>query len=460
MSKLQYQPRIARKLLAFVVFFSGMIALVITLVQLWMEYADGKSMIETRMQQVQDSYVPAMVEDVWEDDIDQLQIHVDGIARLPHMQYVVIRTDYATVDSGTPQDERIIRRTFPIVYDNGREATRLGTLEAVASLEGIYQDILQRAWRILIGNTIKTFLVSIFLLLVFQRLVTRHLTVMADYARRLNLGGLDTPLTLPRKPSGHAMEDELGHVADALNTMRVNLRSQLAERKEAELLTAQRTAILEAMHFAGDALLKATSWETVIGDVFARFAQPLKARGIRLFQNRSDGDGVVAVALPHPWTTPVAAAPREPACEIRLVKEGHDDWAAALAAGELVCAPAREFLGDAADPRADREATSVLAAPIMVGGDFWGILLLEGPEALWSRHSRQGVEAMAEVLGAAIHRRNVEQALRASEHRYRDVVERSPIPICVYQEGCYRYVNPAAVAMHGAARAELRAGRG
>ncbi len=51
------------------------------------------------------------------------------------------------------------------------------------------------------------------------------------------------------------------------------------------------------------------------------------------------------------------------------------------------------------------------------------------------------------------------KALAASEARYRNLVENSPVPIFVYRDGKFVYLNPAAVKMHGAASADELIGK-
>ncbi len=74
-----------------------------------------------------------------------------------------------------------------------------------------------------------TFFTSIFLVLLFSRLMTRHLGTMADYALRLDLNNLDTPLALNRARNPRNPADELDQVVNAFNTMRQSILSGLTE---------------------------------------------------------------------------------------------------------------------------------------------------------------------------------------------------------------------------------------
>lgn len=58
------------------------------------------------------------------------------------------------------------------------------------------------------------------------------------------------------------------------------------------------------------------------------------------------------------------------------------------------------------------------------------------------------------VLVDVTERRRMEQSLRESEHRYRSIVELSPLGIAVYRNGVLLYMNPAGLRLMRAARVE------
>jgi PAS domain S-box-containing protein len=53
-----------------------------------------------------------------------------------------------------------------------------------------------------------------------------------------------------------------------------------------------------------------------------------------------------------------------------------------------------------------------------------------------------------------LYRRRAQKALQQSEQQYRSLVEKSPEPVFVHYEGAFHYVNPRAVQLFGAERAE------
>jgi PAS domain S-box-containing protein len=68
-------------------------------------------------------------------------------------------------------------------------------------------------------------------------------------------------------------------------------------------------------------------------------------------------------------------------------------------------------------------------------------------------------QTIAGQIAFAIGRRRSEEALRESEERYRRLVEVCPVGVLVHSEGRLAFVNPAAVRLVGAERAEDLVGR-
>ncbi|WP_253938380.1 bifunctional diguanylate cyclase/phosphodiesterase [Hahella sp. HN01] len=89
----------------------------------------------------------------------------------------------------------------------------------------------QRIFVIMTTQAFKTFFISVLILWIFQYLVTRHLSKMANYARGLNIHQLDTPLALDRSQKSGQPPDELQRVTDAINEMRLTLLNDIEKQK-------------------------------------------------------------------------------------------------------------------------------------------------------------------------------------------------------------------------------------
>lgn len=236
---------VSTRLIISTLLFSSLITLAATTLQLYLDYARDIELIHERMLQVRDSYVDSIAASLWALDREQLQVQVEGIRSLPDMQKVEVVADGKPfVSTGRIESARSIEHSFPLEWGYRGARIQLGTLTASASLDGIYWRLVDKVLLILGSQAVKTFLVSSFIFLLFQYLVTRHLVGMAAYARKLGLASLDAPLTLERRPAS-TPPDEIDDVVRAVNEMRVNLQRSVSE------LEAEHTRRIEAERLAG-----------------------------------------------------------------------------------------------------------------------------------------------------------------------------------------------------------------
>ncbi len=228
---------IARRLIFYVVLFSSLITLVSTAFQLYLDYENDIGLIEDKLQQVRTAHLKSLSETLWASDSRELRTHADGILQMRDMQYVEIRDrERVWVALGEPQSHNVIRREFPMTHPFRGRDIDIGTLTIVASLDGVYQRLLDKVWIILASNAVKTFLVAGFIFIIFHTLVTRHLAHIASFARRLDADTLDAPLQLERGGREKQAADELDLVVNAIRQMQLNLHRSFEALRESEHL--------------------------------------------------------------------------------------------------------------------------------------------------------------------------------------------------------------------------------
>jgi PAS domain S-box-containing protein len=228
------------RLLVRVLFFSSVVTLLLTMGQLYLDYRSGVRAIDERMSEIDSGYRRSLGEGLWRLDKGQLQLQVEGILRLPDIRYVELReaTDGAArlvITAGSPQANPSVRHEFRIFHGDRGPEQLLGTLVVDATYERIYRRLLDTAAVILVSQAIKTFAVSLFILLIVQRLITRHLTAIATSVRRLDLRDTEASLSLRRRPP--LPQDELDHLVGAFNQMWTRLQQAYGElRIQVDLL--------------------------------------------------------------------------------------------------------------------------------------------------------------------------------------------------------------------------------
>lgn len=225
---------IAQRLILAMVLFSSLITLVVTGIQLYRDYNRDLQLIDSQFNQIQDVHVRSIAGSLWLLDEKSMQIQVDGILQLPDILYLEVSDgERIWASSGDKQTEKMILREYSLTYLHLGQEQQIGSMIAVATLERVYQRLIDKTVEILVGNAIRTFLVAGFILLLFHFLVTRHLIDIAGFVRSHDLEQKGEPLRLDRKIS-EARTDELDLVVDELNLMRDSLQQSFATLRQSE----------------------------------------------------------------------------------------------------------------------------------------------------------------------------------------------------------------------------------
>lgn len=235
---------IGRRLVLWILAFSSVVTLIFTGVQLAIEFRHDVSRIETNLDQIPISYADTLSHSLWITSQKDVTLQLHGISRLPNIQYLEVRNenDQIVATAGTPQNLRILRQDTPLYFNYLDQQIYVGQLSASASLEGAYQHLKDKVLVILLSQSIKTFLVSAFILVLFQMLVGRHLRKIAQYSEAIEAGSISQPLTLERRTAAEPHQDELDQLVHSLNTMNRRLSAayqDLQQNKENIRLTVE-----------------------------------------------------------------------------------------------------------------------------------------------------------------------------------------------------------------------------
>jgi diguanylate cyclase (GGDEF)-like protein/PAS domain S-box-containing protein len=239
----------ARRLALRIIFFSSTIALFVTGAELAEGYRDDVQQIDARMAQIRDAYLDSVIENVWVVDRERLDTLLMGITRLPDFVLAEIRVD------GRVQQRRGpglvgagVVKVFELEYPHQGRMQRIGQLVVAASYEGARQRVLDRAIFLLLGNSAKTLLVALFIFVLVQRLIGRHLRQIADYAQNQAHTRQAPPLRLERREPKRP--DELSRVVASLNHLRHELLEVTQTQQQQLEVLGDQAALLELAHDA------------------------------------------------------------------------------------------------------------------------------------------------------------------------------------------------------------------
>ena len=236
------------RLLLWILGASTAVTLLSTALQLGLDYRHDVAAIDQRIDEIERGSLDSIANSLWNVDVTNLKLQLDGILRLPDMQAVEVRetaaamADPVVVVVGTRMDGAKISRQLPLIHAEDGRSQQIGTLYAEASLISVFRRLWERCVIILLTNGIKTFLISALILSIVHRAVTRHITAIATAFEDFDLRAPPAMLRLsgPRPVAG----DELDQLAAAFNSLSAGLGQAYGE------LATANTDLAEARHVA------------------------------------------------------------------------------------------------------------------------------------------------------------------------------------------------------------------
>lgn len=219
----QWTPtrRIARKLVYSLIIASSIITLVITAIQLYRDYERDLNLIEARLNQIESVYVPSLASALWKTDKQELLLQLTGMIRIQDIQHLTVWENGQVIAAkGELKKENTITRVYPLQFHFRGELRTIGEFRVVATLDQVYQRLIDKVWVILISNAIKTFLIAGFMLFIVQRLITRHIVHLANQMKEISVDDLNKQLDLQRPSGRKDKPDEFDILVNAFDTMR------------------------------------------------------------------------------------------------------------------------------------------------------------------------------------------------------------------------------------------------
>lgn len=226
---------LSARLLSYILICSSALAIIITLLQLLFDYQQDVNKIEASINQVESSFVQPLAVSLWNFDKEQIDIQSKGIMNLPYMQYVKVhevvgKTEVTMSYQGVVKDEYDISKKFDLIH----QGQIVGTLFVAASLDQVYDQLIDKSLLILVSQTIKTMVVSICILFIIYYVVIRHINKIALYTRHIQLSSHNQNLILDGRPQHHlGKNDELDELVYLLNKMQKRIVAELTDKETA-----------------------------------------------------------------------------------------------------------------------------------------------------------------------------------------------------------------------------------
>jgi signal transduction histidine kinase/HPt (histidine-containing phosphotransfer) domain-containing protein len=261
-----------RRLLLFILLFSLCFTVLASTVQLYIEYRREMRDIDSRMELIRAGYLASLERSLWDLNQEQLNVQLRGLVDFSDVARVHLTgPDYDLVQ-GNPDPIGPLRvERFALDYQPPSGPLRhLGELEVSTDLGAVYQRLIVSGLTSLLWMGVFLCGLAVALSGLFYRLVTRHLQIMAEFARRIAAGEWHEPLRLDKRRSAHA--DEIDTVAHALDDMRRAILSDI-DRRETDRLALQdnRDELLRMVERRTASLMRAKDEAEAANQAKSRF---------------------------------------------------------------------------------------------------------------------------------------------------------------------------------------------
>ena len=225
---IEINDKLTKRLLLYILLCSTFVSVCSTLVQLYSFFQDDLTLLEQRFDNIEKSYIPSIASSLWDFNKPLVAQQIQGIVDLPDIGFVIVENDFDYLQQ-FGNSEIIAKRfvEFPIAFDG----KHVGKLQVYADYQDIYQRLWQHAGFILTTEFIKIFIIAFFIILIVDKLIIRHLFQIINYAQELASHNLDEELILSNRP---IKEDELDHLVNAINNMRIKLQDEIVKLEGAE----------------------------------------------------------------------------------------------------------------------------------------------------------------------------------------------------------------------------------
>lgn len=224
-----YNNKLSRRVLVYILLCSAALSLISTAIQVYSSYQDDLQSLQQRFDNIETSYIPSMATSLWDFNKPLMEQQIKGIVDLPDISYAKVVTDLG--EEHQFGDESLAAQKVFVEYKIVYGDNEIGVLQVYADYNDIYNRLWQRAGFIITSEFIKIFIVAFAVMFVVHWLITRHLYQIIEYAKNIATDTLDTSLVLEHRPKN---KDELDMLVDAINTMRLKIKSDIIKLEETE----------------------------------------------------------------------------------------------------------------------------------------------------------------------------------------------------------------------------------
>ncbi len=207
----------------------------------------------------------------------------------------------------------------------------------------------------------------------------------------------------------------------------VTLFTDISSQRRNEQEFRRRDAILEAMNIIAERFLGTLDWETEIGGILQLLGEATHSSRVHIFKNLLDNEERPLTRLFNRWDRETI-----PPLPHDLQREAWDlsgfrRWQQVMSENKILCGKTQDF---STDERTWLELAGIKAmavVPIFADKQWWGSIGFYEcqEEREWSQAEIEALGVAASVFGAAIQRKEVEEALARTNRELEETAARA-----------------------------------
>lgn len=238
--KLSRSP-LARKNTLGVIKLAFIIAVVLTLIEIFLIYENEYTKQHQQIELLSESRANSIALSIWNTDVEQTMLLLNEMHQLDYVAYIRLKTDTnLDIEVGQkPGTSNSYVHTRPLVLQLNNESYVAGEL----IIEATPYHLFNAHNLIIIANEIiKTLIIAFLVMLVLYKLTIRHLLTISDYLNKVRIEDDFAPLILDKEIVNN---DELDIVASNLNKLLHKLKLShtklITHQEELEAAIKERT---------------------------------------------------------------------------------------------------------------------------------------------------------------------------------------------------------------------------
>ncbi len=234
------------------------------------------------------------------------------------------------------------------------------------------------------------------------------------------------------------------------------------QRKLAIRLLRRRDNILKAVYLFTERFLRTELTKSSIEPILEQLGHAAEVSRVYIFENSTLEDGTLVTSQRYEWVVEGIDSQMEnpDLHDFPFVEAGFGRWVETLGKGELIYGIVEDFPKTEKNVLLAQNIISIMAAPIMVGDNWWGFIGFDDcrTQREWAPIEIEALKTAGNIIGAAIQRKQAEDALIASEKKYRTVVDNANEGIVITQDGMLKFVNPQVKEFTGLSQGQSNVG--